>query len=114
MEVDTKTIADFAKVSIVSVMKWRNRGIGPEWVKRGGRYFYPLGALIRWAIDWRVQPLVEQIADLERRVVALETRKKRKTMGVIKAPMMGKAMRRIIKNTAKAHHLVPVNQEDGS
>ena len=51
MEIQSTDVAALAGVSQVAIHKMRLRGDGPAYVKRGGRYFYPLGSVLRWAIE---------------------------------------------------------------
>ena len=56
MELNSKDIANIAGVSVMAVTKWRQKGTrGPEWTKRGGRYYYDFSTVIRWAIERAVR-----------------------------------------------------------
>ena len=40
--------ARFLGLSANTLANWRSNGRGPDWMRRGGRVFYPLEALQKW------------------------------------------------------------------
>ena len=78
MEISTQDVADACGVSYAAVIKWRRVGTGPAFERRGGRYFFPLPGVIRFAIG-RALP---ELAALRERIEKLEhttaTRKPRR------------------------------------
>ena len=72
MEVHSSIVADLLGCSQVWVHKLRKAGESPPYQKRGKKYFYSLGAVIRWVIERQTRPLVEQIETLKGEVAALK------------------------------------------
>ena len=71
MELTANEVAAIAQVSTVAVLKWRRNGTGPKFEKRGGRFYYQLSDVIRWAVDREV---TTRLAALEDRRAEGETR----------------------------------------
>jgi hypothetical protein len=70
MDIRPKAASEILGCSQVWLHKLRKAGTGPSYEKRGGMYYYSFASVIRWVLDWKVQPLAERIEAVEAELAA--------------------------------------------